>query len=109
MEKREGRSSVEIRALERMKDRTGMYVLAGSAADAVSYEASLYGQGLLTYSLLFGIKGAALRNSEFVDIMTLFQYSANKVPELAKDIGGVQKPEIRIPHGGQSFDIGRLT
>jgi len=109
MTSRTGRPSSEIRALERMKDRTGMYVLAGSAADAVSYEASVYGQGLLTYSLLFGMKGAALRENKFVDIMKLFQFAADKVPELAENIGGVQKPEIRVPYQAQSFDIGIST
>lgn len=109
LEKREARSSAEIRALERMKDRTGMYVLAGSAADAVSYETSIYGQGLLTYSLLFGMKGASLRENKFVDIMQLFQFAADKVPELANNIGGIQKPEVRVPYGGQSFDIGLVT
>lgn len=109
MESRTGRPSSEIRALERMKDRVGMYVLAGSAADAVSYETSVYGQGLLTYSLLFGMKGAALRDNKFVDIMQLFQFAADKVPELAENIGGIQKPEIRVPYGAQSFDIGIAT
>lgn len=52
-------SSSQIRALERVKDRTGMYVLSGCAADAVSCEASSYGQGLLTHSLLLGMRGAA--------------------------------------------------
>ncbi len=107
--KKEARSSAEIRALERMKDRTGMYVLAGSAADAVSYETSIYGQGLLTYSLLFGMKGASLRESKYVDVMQLFQFAADKVPELAENIGGIQKPEVRIPYGGESFDIGLVT
>lgn len=102
-------SSTQVRALERMKDRTGLFVLAGSAADAVSYETTLYGQGLLTYSLLFGMKGAALRDNEFVDVVQLFQYAANRVPELAEDIGGVQKPEIRLPEEAKSFDMGRLT
>lgn len=102
-------SSTQIRALERMKDRTGLFVLAGSAADAVSYETTLYGQGLLTYSLLFGMKGAALRDDEFIDVMSLFQFAANKVPELAEEIGGIQKPEVSVPSDGKSFDIGRLT
>ena len=101
-------SSDEVRALEKMKDRTGLFILAGSAADAVSYETSMYGQGLLTYSLLFGMKGAALRDNEFVDIIDLFQFAANKVPELAADIGGIQKPEIRVPADVESFDIGLL-
>ncbi|MEQ8470403.1 MAG: caspase family protein [Marinoscillum sp.] len=102
-------SSTQIRALERMKDRTGLFVLAGSAADAVSYETTLYGQGLLTYSLLFGMKGAALRDDEFIDVLSLFQFAANKVPELAEEIGGIQKPEVSLPSDGKSFDIGRLS
>ncbi len=106
---RSAMSSTQIRALERMKDRTGLFVLAGSAADAVSYETTLYGQGLLTYSLLFGMKGAALRDNEFIDVLDLFQFAANKVPELAEEIGGIQKPEIRVPEDGKSFDIGRLS
>lgn len=104
--KREAKSSSEIRALERMKDRVGLFILAGSASDAVSYEASVYGQGLLTYSLLFGMKGAALRDNQFVDVMELFQYCADEVPKLAANIGGIQKPEIRVPLAGESFDIG---
>jgi len=104
--RREITSSSEIRALERMKDRTGTYILAGSASDAVSYEASMYGQGLLTYSLLFGMKGAALRENQFIDVMSLFEYSADEVPKMARNIGGIQKPEVRVPYGGGSFDIG---
>ena len=106
--KREIRNSTEIRSLERMKDRTGMYILSGSAADAASYEASVYGQGLLTYSLLFGMKGASLRDGKFVDVVQLFQYAADKVPELARNIGGIQKPELRIPYNAGSFDLGVL-
>jgi len=69
IEKRDVPSS-QIRSFERMKDRMGLYILAGSAADAVSYEASRYGQGLLTYSLLLGMRGAALRENQFVDVST---------------------------------------
>ncbi len=105
---RELRNASEIRSLERLRDRTGMYILSGSAADAVSYEASIYGQGLLTYALLFGMKGASLRDNKYLDVSRLFQFAADKVPELAKDIGGMQKPEIRIPMGGESIDLGLI-
>jgi hypothetical protein len=101
--------SSQVRALDRLKDRTGMYVLAGCAADRVSYEATRYGQGLLTYSLLLGMKGGQLREREYVDVSTLFDFAADKVPEFAKDIGGVQRPIVATPRGGSSFDIGRLT
>lgn len=101
--------SEEIRAFERMKDRTGLFLLAGSAADAVSYETSMYGQGLLTYALLFGMKGAALKDGELIDVLDLFQFAAQKVPQLAKDIGGIQKPEVRVPRSVESFPIGKMT
>ena len=53
------------------------------------------------------MKGAALREEEYVDVATLFGFAADKVPELAKDIGGIQRPVIASPKGA-SFDIGRV-
>jgi hypothetical protein len=100
-------SGDQIRALDRLKDRTGFHVLLGCVADRVSYEASKYEQGLLTYSLLQGMRGAALREGEFVDVSKLFQYSADEVPQLARDIGGIQAPMIIAPRG-TSFDVGQL-
>ncbi|MEZ5039806.1 MAG: caspase family protein [Saprospiraceae bacterium] len=99
-------NSSQIRALDRMKDRTGMFVISGSAADKVSYEASQYGQGLLTFSLLQGMKEVSAKNDGDVDVMKLFQYSRDKVPELAKGIGGIQTPMLAFPSDGSSFDIG---
>jgi WD40 repeat protein len=97
----------QIRALDRLKDRTGFQVLMGSAADSPSYEASQFGEGLLTYSLLQGMKGAALRDDEFVDVNKLFQYAADRVPQLAQNIGGIQRPQI-LALEGASFDVGQL-
>jgi WD40 repeat protein len=97
----------QIRALDRLKDRTGFQVLMGSAADSPSYEASQFGEGLLTYSLLQGMKGAALRDDEFVDVNKLFQYAADRVPQLAQNIGGIQRPQI-LALEGTSFDVGQL-
>lgn len=104
-EKRE-LSSDAIRAIDRMQYRRGFHVLMGSAADAVSYEASQYGQGLLTYSLLQGIKsGEALQDGQ-IDVAKLFNFAADNVPRLAKNVGGIQRPEIRVPYGGASFAVG---
>jgi hypothetical protein len=109
--------SSSIRAWDRMKDRTGLWVLAGSAADAVSYESSRFGQGVLTYSLLKGIRvdfERALRKDqgastpEFIDVSMLFQYAADTVPFLAQGIGGIQKPLIASKRDASSFDIGQV-
>lgn len=103
---RSERSSI-VRALERLSSRTGFHVLMGSASDAVSYESDGLGQGLLTYTLLQGMKGAALRDGEFVDVSKLFQHAADHVPLLAKEKKRVQRPQIASPRG-LTFDIGRV-
>ena len=97
----------QIKAIDRMKDRTGMYVLSGCAADAVSYEASQFGQGLLTYAILEALSGAALKNGRYVDVFTIMDHARERVPELAEHIGGIQTPQLLIPSSG-SFDIGIL-
>jgi WD40 repeat protein len=99
-------SPSQIRALDRMKDRTGMFILTGSAADRVSFEASQFGQGLLTFSLLQGMSGLALTEDKRVDVATLFNYSRDEVPKLAKGINKIQIPVVAFPKGGGSFDIG---
>lgn len=107
IDKREA-SGDAIRAIDRAKDRTGSFILMGSAADAVSYEASQYGQGLLTYALLKGMKGGALRNDEFVDVSKLFQYTRDEVEQMARNIGGIQVPVIFAPKD-DSFEVGQLN
>lgn len=104
-EKRDIPSS-QIRAFERMKDRVGLNILSGCAADAVSYEASKYAQGLLTYSLLMGMKGGAVKEDGLVDVNRLFRFSEDEVPKLASNIGGIQQPKI---FGSASFDIGLVA
>lgn len=103
--------STRERAIERMKDRTGTYVLTGSAADRVSYEASKYSQGLLTYSLLFGMRGPALvqrpnQEEKTVDVLSLFSHAREQVEALSKEFSVIQRPTLRVPHNAESFDIG---
>ena len=100
-------NTTQVRALDRMKDRTGMFILAGSAADKASYEASEYGHSLLTFSLLQGMNGPALEG-EMVDVMKLFQHARNEVPKLTRNINGIQKPVPHFPTDASSFDIGRV-
>ncbi len=104
-------SGDQIRALSSLKDSTGFFVLMGSAADAVAYEESSYGQGLLTYSLLQGIKeeDSVKESGGLIDVLSLFKHSTTKVPELAKTIGGIQSPKIINPFNSTSFTLGIFT
>ena len=97
----------QIKAIDRMKDRTGMYIISGCTADAASYESGQYGQGLLTYSILEAMKGAALKSDGSVDVDLMMQHARERVPALADGVGGIQQPQLLAPKGG-SFDIGIL-
>jgi WD40 repeat protein/uncharacterized caspase-like protein len=119
-------STAQALALERLNDRMGFFLLAGAPANAASLEAKRYEQGLLTYSLLEGMKKMELRDGVFVDVANLLNYAADRVPRLASDIGGVQRPVVSMSQvatragagapspssAGRSvtgsFDVGRL-
>lgn len=74
----------------------------------------------MTYSLLEGMKGSKLREDQFADVSLLFNYAQDRVPVMAKNIGGIQRPLVIAPDvvrssGGNtpatsgSFDIGKFT
>jgi hypothetical protein len=96
------------RAVELLKDATGSFILMGSTADAVSYEASRFGRGLLTWSLLQGMRGPALDEGSRLNVSHWFQYAAEEVPDLAQSIGGIQRPVISAPQG-TGFPVAMLT
>jgi WD40 repeat protein len=96
------------RAIELLKDATGTFILMGSAADSVSYEASRYGEGLLTYALLQGMRGESLDDDSRLGVNRWFEKASEDVPDLAKSIGGIQKPVIAAPKG-TGFPVALLT
>ncbi|MEO9802835.1 MAG: caspase family protein [Reichenbachiella sp.] len=101
---RRGSVANEEQALEKLFSTTGSHIITGSAKDKVSYEASEHKMGLLTYSLLLGMKGAALSDQEGqIDVARLFEFSRNHVPKLAQKIGISQLPLVV---GTESFPIG---
>jgi len=97
-------NSTQAFAMDILNDRTGALIITGSLADMLSYEASRFGQGLLTYSLLRGMTGPGLLHGKVVDVMTLFLHARSEVPKLAESIKQKQTPVIAS--GGDSFPIG---
>ncbi len=97
-------TSDHTRALERLKDRTGIFILAASAENQAAYEGGLYEQGFLTHSLLHTIKdGSAIRDNKFIDVNKWFNQSADFAEKLAESQGNRQTPRLV---GHASFDIG---
>jgi WD40 repeat protein len=107
---RMGISSTQRLALGEVSEKTGMFVLAGCAADQVSYESSQFGQGLLTYALLFGMScGCDFKEAERIDARRLVNFAQELVPQLAQVAGlsSIQKP-VKAEQD-ESFEVGSLT
>ena len=100
-------SADQRRAIELLKDNTGSHILMGAASDKVSYEANRYGQGLVTYALLLGMRGEALDEGGRLDVRKWFDTAERRVPELARGIGGIQTPVVSSP-AGQTFPIAMI-
>jgi WD40 repeat protein/uncharacterized caspase-like protein len=99
----------QTRIIEQMRDKTGTYILAGAAPNAETFESSQYGHGLLTYSLLKGMRGPARVEQGGIDVNTLFKYSAQTVPELAREIDHEQHPQMTGPPDVPTIYIGEIT
>lgn len=107
---RESDDDVQVRAVAQLKAATGSFVLMGSAADKVSYEASQYGQGLLTYALLQAMRGElALQDGNYLMAADWLTYAVRRVRDLAHDIGIVQEPELSAPAASKNFQVARLN
>lgn len=93
------------RALQVMNDISGAFILAGSAADKSSYEATNYGHGLLTYSLLNSMPKVAAASQGQVKVSELFNVVKTEVPELAKEVRQMQQPQLV---GTATYPIGLI-
>ncbi len=108
-------TSTQVRAMSQLKDRMGMFILASSEANQKSFETAELGQGLLTYSILLGMKGAVFEgtmagNDKTLDVMSLFQYAANNVPDFAKGmVNKTQRPILSVPKAGGAIPIGIIN
>jgi hypothetical protein len=107
-------NTTQIRAYERMKDRAGLFLLSGSTADKKSYESSAFGNGLLTYALLSGMRGEGEvferdgNNAKLINLVSLFTFARDRVPILANSIREVQTPTLTFPGAASGIYIGQF-
>lgn len=90
---------------DRFRDGAGTFVLAGSAADRLSFESSQYQHGILTYALLKGLR----EGPEEVDVLRWMSQVQRDVPTLSRGDDVRQVPFLAIPKSASSFPLGRLT
>ena len=92
---RDGDNSDQVRAVDRLKDRTGFWVLMGCAGDKYSYESPTLSEGVLTYSLLQYMHQGTLENED-VDVGKMFEHQRRtRQPDLLAQISERSTEDVR--------------
>jgi WD40 repeat protein len=88
--------TAEIRQIDRLNSKSGLYVLAASASDQSAYEMGKYNQGLLTYALLKLIKEqpAILEENKYLNVSGWFNAAQKLVREIVGKTGIRQEPQL---------------
>lgn len=95
----------QIKAIEKLNEQSGLFILSASASNQNAYEMSRYSQGLLTYSLLKAIKQQPdiLQDGKYLDVSRWFGAAEKTVGELTKENGARQQPQVV---SNTNFNIG---
>jgi len=94
-----------IKAIDKLNEKSGLFILSASASDQNAYEMGRYSQGLLTYSLLKAIKQqpAILEDGKYLNVSSWFNAAERTVTELSKESGARQEPQVV---SNTNFNIG---
>ena len=102
---RSDEQSQQIKAIDKLNEQSGFFILSASASNQSAYEIGRYSQGLLTYSLLKAIKQQPdiLADGKYLDVSRWFNAAEKTVTELTKETGSRQQPQVI---SNTNFNIG---
>ena len=102
---RSDEQSQQIKAIDKLNEQSGFFILSASASNQSAYEMGRYSQGLLTYSLLKAIKQQPdiLEQGKYLDVSRWFSAAEKTVTEITKENGARQQPQLI---SNTNFNIG---
>lgn len=86
----------QIKTIETLNNKSGLFILSASASNQSAYEMGRYAQGLLTYALLKAIKEEpdVLENKRYLNIFRWFSAAEKTVSLIASQSGNQQEPQL---------------
>jgi len=96
MAARNDNNAEQIKSIDKLNEKSGLFILAASASNQSAYEMSRYAQGFLTYALLKEIKldQSILQDDKYLDVSRWFNSAERTVIDLGKENGARQQPQI---------------
>ena len=85
-----------VKAIDKLNEKSGLFILSAAASDQSAYEMGRYSQGLLTYALLKSVKQdpGILEDGKFLNVGRWFGAAEKSVSDMAKETGARQEPQI---------------
>lgn len=93
---RDDKAEQQVKAIEKLNEKSGLFILSASASNQSAYEMGVYSQGLLTYTLLKAMKEQPdiLDDSKYLNVSKWFNAAEKNVDEIVKETGNRQQPQI---------------
>lgn len=93
---RDDSKAEQTKAVEKLNDKSGLFILSASASNQFAYEMGRYSQGLLTYALLKAIKEQPdiLEDKRFLNVSRWFNSAEKTVENIAAQSGNQQQPQL---------------
>lgn len=93
---RNDNNAQQIKALEKLNEKSGLFILSASASNQSAYEMGKYSQGLLTYALLKAMKEQPdiLDENKFLNVGKWFSAAEKTVTDLVRESGNRQEPQV---------------
>jgi WD40 repeat protein len=86
----------EIKQIDKLNEKAGLYILAASASNQGAYELGRIDQGLLTYALLKAIREhpEALEQNKYLNVSGWFAAATKLVGEIVLESNLIQEPQL---------------
>lgn len=86
----------QVKQIDKLNERSGLYILAASASNQSAYELQKYSQGVLTYSLLKVMKEQPeiLEQNRYLNVSSWFNSSIKLVNDIVRENDLKQEPQL---------------
>lgn len=94
-----------IKAIDKLNERSGLFILAASASNQNAYESGLLNHGVLTHALLKAVKlqPDILEENMYLNVSRWFNAAEKTVSDLSRESGARQQPQVI---SNTNFNIG---
>lgn len=86
----------QIKTIEKLNEKSGLFILSASASNQSAYEMGRFSQGLLTYALLKTMKEQPdiLDDNKFLNVGKWFAAAEKTVTDMVRESGNRQEPQV---------------